>query len=104
MTPCGSHGPDDEGWGHRTWQRDVIAVGFVGQATVEVWVGEGLSGCLGALTAIPSLEVVFSQMSYISVEVREMVVRDGRGRRDRKWRVTLWGGGGKGRDEENVET
>lgn len=93
MTPCGSHGPDDEGWGHHVQQRDVTAVGFFGQATVDVWVGEGLNGCLGALTAIPSLEVVFSQMSYISAEVREMVVRDGRGRRDRKWRVTLCVGG-----------
>ena len=103
MTHCGSHNPDDEGWGRHFQQHDVVAAGFVGQAAVEVWVGEGLSGCSGALTAIPSLEVVFSQMSYTSAEVREMVVRDGRGRRDRKWRVTWWWGG-KERDEENEET
>lgn len=64
---------------------------FVGEAVVEVWVGEGLGGRSGLLTAIPPLEVVFPQMNYISAEVGEMAVRDGRrgeageGRRGETW-------------------
>lgn len=61
---------------------------FVGEAVVELWVGEGLSGCSGLLRAIPPLEVVLPQVNYVSAEVGEMVVRDGRVGRGRRWGET----------------
>lgn len=69
---------------------------FVGEAVVEVWVGEGLGGRSGLLTAIPPLEVVFPQMNYISAEVGEMAVRDGRQGRGRRGEEGRDMGQGKG--------
>lgn len=45
---------------------------FVGEAVVEVRVGEGLGGHSGLLTAILPLEVVLPQVNYIAAEVGEM--------------------------------
>ena len=57
------------GRGHHLHQHDVVAVVFVGEAVVEVWVGEGLGGSSRLLTAILPPEAVRSQVNHISAEV-----------------------------------
>lgn len=42
---------------------------FVGEAVVEVWVGEGLGGSSGLLTAILLPEAVRPQVNHVSAEV-----------------------------------
>lgn len=45
---------------------------FVGEAVVEVGVGEGLSGCPLLLPAICLLQIVFPKEDHVMAEVGEM--------------------------------
>lgn len=51
---------------------------FVGDAVVEVGVGEGLRGEADLRVAVPLLEVVLPQVNCVLAEVGEAVVRGAR--------------------------
>lgn len=51
---------------------------FVGEAVVEVGVGEGLGGCLPLFAAILLMQVVFPQEDQVMAAEGERVIRGGR--------------------------
>ena len=75
------------GRGPHLHQHDVVAVVSVGEAVVEVWVGEGLGGSSGLLTAFLPLEAVRSQANHVSAEVgdTQRSEMEGEGDTGMKW-------------------
>lgn len=66
------HSLGDEGWRRHLHKHYVVAVVLVGEAVVEVGVGEGLSGHSLLFTAICLLQIVFPKKDYVIAEVGKM--------------------------------